>query len=434
MSKKILVITYYWPPSGGSGVQRWLKFVKYLVRLGWEPYVFTPENPHVQIQDASLLKDVPDSVEVIKFPIWEPYQTFNKLSSWLGKKSDQPMDFVAIEKRSPFQKISAWVRGNFFIPDARMFWVKPSVAYLSDFLIRNQIEKIVTTGPPHSVHLIGLKLKKMNNVLHWIADFRDPWSEWDLLDTFSLSLLARKKHQRLEREVLQTADQVITVTPYYVKRFEALSGRQIELITNGFDEDDFKGIARTRTSKFTIRHIGGVDELRDPKPAMLAIKAMCMHEDIRKNISVEFVGAVNSAFRSFISDDPVLNQIVSFKSQIPHAELLRLYGSTDVLLLVLAHMSVASGNIPGKLFEYLASGNQVVGVGAATGDAAQILKKAGAGVVYERENREGMAKEFLMLYHAWKNNDVKERVSESAYSREALTLKLIDILNEEKST
>jgi hypothetical protein len=193
MKKRVLIITYYWPPSGGSGVQRWLKFVKYLVKAGWEPIVFTPENPSFTIQDKSLQKDVPASVEVIKFPIWEPYQLFFKVSALFGNKNVQQTDFISTEKKTFFKSISAWIRGNFFIPDARVLWVKPSVEYLTDFIARNKIDKIITTGPPHSIHLIGLRLKKLNPELKWVADFRDPWGEWDLLDTLSFNIVGTEE-------------------------------------------------------------------------------------------------------------------------------------------------------------------------------------------------------------------------------------------------
>ncbi|MEQ8423858.1 MAG: glycosyl transferase, partial [Cyclobacteriaceae bacterium] len=204
-NKKVLIITYYWPPSGGSGVQRWLKFVKYLTRMGWEPYVYTPENPSFTIKDPSLDKDVPNSVEVLKLPIWEPYQLFFWLQGIAGKRKTQQSDLISTGKKSLFQKVSSWIRGNFFIPDARIYWVKPSVTFLSGFIGANQIGRIITTGPPHSIHLIGLKLKKKLPEIQWIADFRDPWSEWDLLDTLSLTSWARSRHRKLERSVLSTA-------------------------------------------------------------------------------------------------------------------------------------------------------------------------------------------------------------------------------------
>jgi Glycosyl transferase 4-like domain len=429
MNKRVLIITYYWPPSGGSGVQRWLKFVKYLAQKGWEPFVFTPENPHFSVRDESLLKDVAPQVEIVRFPIWEPYQLFNRLTSFFSTTKMQQVDFVATGKKTSLQRFGMWVRGNFFIPDARKFWIKPSVDYLSDFVQRNRIDKIITTGPPHSVHLIGRGLKRKNPALKWIADFRDPWSEWDLLDTLRVSDWARKRHKRMEHSVLQEADLVLTVTPYYVKQFNQLGGKNVHLLTNGFDEDDFKTIQHHRTTQFTIRHIGGVDELRDPRPAMLAIKSICQRDaDFSKSLRIEFVGSVNTSFKTFVEQDKVLSSCVIFVSQLPHNELLKLYGSTDLLLLVLAHAAHASGNIPGKLFEYLASGNEIIGVGSADGDSATILTQSGSGKVYDPLDEYGLQQAFMKCYANWRAGIKPNRKVLSKYSRRELTDNLIILL------
>jgi len=431
MNKKVLIITYYWPPSGGSGVQRWLKFVKYLVRAGWEPYVFTPENPSFTIEDKSLQKDVPDSVEVIRFPIWEPYQLFFKLSSLAGNKTPQQADFISAGKKNFFQKVSSWIRGNFFIPDARVFWVKPSVEYLADFTVRNNIERIITTGPPHSIHLIGLRLKQLNPALKWIADFRDPWSEWDLLDTLSLTSLARKRHISLERKVITTADRVITIAPYHVNRLEELSGRKVDLITNGFDADDFLQVVHVKTEKFTIRHIGIVDELRDPRPVMLAIRELCDSDsDFATHIQIEFIGKVNSSFQNFVNEDTQLSSITKFKDHIPHEQLLKLYSATDLQLLVLAHTAIAPGNLPGKFFEYLASGNPILAIGTEEGDAAHILRESKAGVIKERDDMVGIKEELLKYYTGWKIGKSVITEGIEMYTRLNLTDQLISLMSE----
>jgi glycosyltransferase involved in cell wall biosynthesis len=425
MSKKVLIITYYWPPSGGSGVQRWLKFVKYLDKAGWETFVLTPENPSFQISDPSLQKDIPTNTEVLHLPIWEPYDAFYKLSVLFGKKPGAT-DMVSANKKSMFQKISSWIRGNFFIPDPRVFWVKPASSFLSDFLKTNNIDKIITTGPPHSIHLIGLRLKKKFPALKWIADFRDPWSEWDLLDTLSLTAAARKRHQSLERQVLQQADRVVTIAPFHVKRFRELGGKKVDLITNGFDTDDFEQVHKVKTTKFTLRHTGVVDELRDPRPFMLALKKAL--ESVKEDVVVEFIGNVNSSFKEFVSKDPVLASITKFTNTIPHKELLQLYGQTDLLLLVLAHTALAPGNLPGKLFEYLASGIPIIAVGPVDGDAADVLAKSKAGEIFSREDELGITDMIRRYYDLWKSGGVDSNPDASLFTRKKLTDELITIL------
>jgi len=428
-NKKVLIITYYWPPSGGSGVQRWLKFAKYLTRLGWEPYVFTPENPSFTIKDESLEKDVSNTIEVIRFPIWEPYQAFFKIQRLLGKKEIKPTDFIAAGKKSFFQSVSSWIRGNFFIPDARVFWVKPSVTFLTDFIKSNYIEKIITTGPPHSIHLIGQRLKKKMPEIMWVADFRDPWSEWDLLDTLSLTSWARSKHQKLERSVLSEADRVITIAPYHVKRLEILGDRHVDLITNGFDEEDFNEIEHIRTEKFTIRHIGIVDELRDPRPVMNALKEMLIDNPILLNaIQIEFIGNVNSAFKTYVENDSTLSRATRFVNHVPHNELLKIYGMTDLQLLVLAHTAIAPGNLPGKFFEYLASGNPILAIGPVDGDAAEVLIETKAGVIHERENEEGIKSSLQTFYSKWEANEKYADRNINKYSRSELTAQLVKLL------
>ncbi len=412
-------------------MQRWLKFVKYLSQLGWEPIVYAPENPSFAIQDLSLQKDIPSSVEVIKLPIWEPYNAFFKFSKLFGKKNIKQSDFVTTGKKSLFQKISTWIRGNFFIPDARIFWVKPSATFLNDFIKSNQIDTIITTGPPHSVHLIGLKLKKKNPSLKWVADFRDPWTEWDLLDTLSLTKMARSMHKRQESDVLKNADRIVTIAPFHVERLEELSGRKVDLITNGFDEDDFKNIIHISTNKFTIRHVGIVDELRDPRPVMEAIKELCNdNAELANKIQVEFIGNVNSSFKEFIDQDVVLSKITLFGGQMPHSQLLALYGQTDLQLLVLAYTAIAPGNLPGKFFEYLASGNPILAIGPVAGDAAAVLVKTKAGEIFERSDKLGIQKSFLTYYNNWKEGRRVVDRDVSAYTREKLTQQLTRLLEE----
>lgn len=211
--KRVLIITYYWPPSAGSGVQRWLKFSKYLPEFGWQPVIFTPENPDFSLQDESLKQEVDKHTEVLKFPIWEPYHLFRTL------KKQGPKDTASIlEYKDPglLDQLAVWLRGNLLIPDPRLFWIKPSVKFLEGIWEQNDFKAIITTGPPHSMHLLGRNLKRKTGI-PWLADFRDPWSTWEFLDTLKLSGFARKKHQKLERSVFEEADRLVTISPTFQK-------------------------------------------------------------------------------------------------------------------------------------------------------------------------------------------------------------------------
>jgi glycosyltransferase involved in cell wall biosynthesis len=421
--KSVLIITYYWPPSGGSGVQRWLKFVKYLPTFGYTPYVFTPENPAFEIKDESLLKDVPAEAEVLHFPIWEPYELFNKLS--FGKVKAEAAQ--AVKADGLFKKLAKWVRGNFFIPDPRVFWVKPSVSFLSDFIKEKKIRHIITTGPPHSVHLIGLKLKKQNPSITWLADFRDPWSEWDLLDTFYLTRWARKRHQVLERQVLQLADRTISISPYHVDRLKKLGGRRVSLLTNGFDESDFASITHIKTDVFTIRHLGTVDELRNPIPFLHALTLWIKAQQQPVKVKVEFIGNVHPFVNAYIEENH-LQDFVVVKSPVSHQEVLHLYAETNLLLLVLAHTAIAAGNLPGKFFEYLASGTPMLAIGPPDGDLANILKQENRGEVLAPDDVEAIKNAIDSQYQNWQQNKELVPPAQSPFTRRNLTKQLVELL------
>jgi hypothetical protein len=423
--KKILIVTYYWPPSGGSGVQRWLKFVKYLPQFGIKPFVFTPANPAFAVRDESLVKDIPDEAEIIRFPIWEPYDAFLRISNFFGsKKPVTPAQLVKAKQESLFEKLSTWIRGNLFVPDPRRFWVRPSVKFLDAYLKENQIQTIVTTGPPHSMHLIGYKLKKKNPELQWIADFRDPWSGWGLLDSLKVSKAARKLHSNLEYKVLTTADVVTTITPFYVKHFADLGGRKVELLTNGFDEDDFKDVVITRADKFIIRHVGIINEKCNPVPFMIALgNLMKDDKDFLSDVRVEFIGDVNAAFRSFVERSPGIKEVTFFIPAVPHKQLMKIYGSSSLLLLVLTGYKDAAGYMPGKLFEYIATGLPVLGVGPENGDASVLIRQSKSGKMIDDSDEEGLKKYLKEVYRRWKENQLQGQANESRaqYSRRVIT-------------
>ncbi|UII24561.1 glycosyltransferase family 4 protein [Fulvivirga maritima] len=420
---KVLIITYYWPPSGGGGVQRWLKFTKYLPEFGWEPFVYTPENPHFEVKDTSLEKDVSNHVEVIKFPIWEPYYLIDKFKK---KGHNQQSDVVKKSNTGLFTKLMLWVRGNFFIPDPRKFWLKPSVKVIAEILQSNGIDKVITTGPPHSMHLIGLKLKQKYNI-QWIADFRDPWSKWELLDTFHLSWWARRRHEKLERKVLDNADRVMSVSKNFAGELAEIAGRKVEVITNGFDHDEFDQHAHLEPDEFIIRHVGVVDELRDPRPVLKAIKEL--HNE-GKSFKLEFIGNVNKTLQLEIENDEALSQLVTVKPYMPHAEVLKMYRRSAVLLLLSSYSKNAPGHIPGKLFEYLASERPILALGSTEGDSAEIIKETGVGVVCGPDEVQKLKDALVQMHEDYASTTSKPTPDVSRFSRRNLTKKLADLLNE----
>lgn len=424
--KNILIITYYWPPSGGSGVQRWLKFVKYLPEHGYTPFVFTPENPSFDVTDVSLLKDVPKEAEVIHFPIWEPYGLFKKASG------ASPNAMLTTKSKSWFQRVSLWIRGNLIVPDPRVFWVRPSVKFLRDFVRDNNIRIVITTGPPHSVHLIGLGLKKGNTSLRWVADFRDPWSTWGLLDTLKTGSLARKAHAHLEKKVLRLADKVITITPFYAKKFSELSGRKVDLITNGFDDTDFVNFRPIRTDVFTIRHVGIVNEKCDPRPFMRAVKALMMEDpEFSTGVQIDFLGDVHPDFRSFVSEDEQLRSVTTFTPPVSHDDLIAYYQKSSLLLIVLTGYKDAEGYMPGKLFEYIATGLPVLGTGPENGDGSALLRRATAGEIIEGDNQEKIISALKARFRDWKTGAglAVRNTSTGDFSRRGITKSLAELLD-----
>jgi len=368
--KKVLIITYYWPPAGGSGVQRWLKFTKYLPKYNWQPIIYTPENPYFEVKDQALLNDIPAEAEIWKTPIWEPYALKDKL---FGKGGKTQSAGVISNKKSLKNKVLNWVRGNVFIPDPKVYWVKPSVNTLLKKIKEEGIEHIITTGPPHSMHLIGLGLKKAMPNLKWIADFRDPWSELDLLDEFHLSNNSMKKHKDLEREVLQTADVTLTVSETWVEDLKRLGAARVELITNGYDAADFELKPKTN-DKFIIGHYGLLNHLRNPKNLWKALADLCEENaEFNAKLEIHLSGNIDCEVLAEIKAYPQLKEKVKQLGYLSHAQVLQQYNEADLLLLLLFNSRSGVGNYPGKIFEYFAAQKPIIAFGPDGSDVENLL-------------------------------------------------------------
>lgn len=429
--KKVLIITYYWPPIGGAGVQRWLKFSKYFRGLGWEPIIYTPSNPDFPIFDQTLLKDVPEDLTVLKTEITEPYDIYRKI---MRKKKTETVNqgFLSEGKENTaLQSAMIWIRGNFFIPDARMFWIRPSVKYLSTYLKEHKIDAVISTGPPHSMHLIALGLKEKFGI-PWIADFRDPWTQIDFYDQLKLSGFADRKHKRLEYTVLTKADKVVTISKSCGEDLEKLGKRKVEVITNGFDADDFKFAESPELLPgFMFHHTGALNKDRNPLTLWKVLGDLCReHADLKKDLILKFTGKTDAiVFQSLKEQGLEANAQKS--EYMPHSEVVMAMAQSPVLLLPLNNTPNNKGVLSGKLFEYLAAKRPVFGIGLPDGDAADILNETGVGIMSGFDDYEGMKKEVMALYAKYKNHQLMVNpASIDQYSRKSCAASYTTLLNE----
>jgi glycosyltransferase involved in cell wall biosynthesis len=423
--KKVLIITYYWPPAGGPGVQRWLKFVKYLPDYDIHPVVYIPENPTYPIQDQDLLKEIPESCTVIKQKIKEPYA----LAAIFSKKNTKGISSGIIpnqKKQTLIQKMLLWIRGNIFIPDARVMWVKPSVQYLSKYILENKIETIITTGPPHSLHLIGLELKQ-KLPLKWIADFRDPWTTIGYHKALKLSNFANKKHKKLEKNVLNTADTILVTSPTTKKEFQAITSKLIEVITNGYDVENVSKIVLDK--KFTLAHIGSF--LSDRNPAILWQSLQELVQEVKgfsDQFQLKLIGKVSQEIIDTLQEYQ-LNDYVHNLGYISHQEAVKQQRASQVLLLIEINTPETKSIIPGKLFEYMASARPIVAIGPVESDFESIIKQTNTGVFYNYEEKDQLKNQILSYYNLYLENALKvNAIGLEGYSRKKLTEKLARLI------
>jgi len=429
MSKKrVLIITYYWPPSGGGGVQRWLKMSKYLPEYGWEPIIFTPENPDFELKDESLLKDISPETEILKLPIWEPFGLYRKL---MGKKAVQNQGVVDASNTSFLGKLSRWVRGNWFIPDARIFWVRPAVNFLTKYIARNPVDVIISTGPPHSMHLIGMEVKRRLGV-KWVADFRDPWSDWDVLPQLNLNKKSWATHKKLEDEVMHNADVVLTVTKNLAKRLQQTAGiLKAEVITNGFDANDFNAPTKISPTKFKIAHVGLLNEGRNPKLLWQVLNELCIeNENFRNHLEIVLAGTIEQSVRDSISKFESLQHNLSIPKYLAHTDVLELYQQSAVLLLLVNNTSNSSWILPGKLFEYFSAKRPILAIGQLDSEANDVLQDCGYDSFLGYEDKEKMKNRIMVLFNSYLEGGVLHS-SEKIYKfeRKELTGSLSKLLN-----
>jgi len=423
--KKILIITYYWPPAGGPGVQRWLKFVKYLPDFDIQPIVFIPENPTYPIVDDKLIAEVSDKAIIVKHKIFEPYQ----LASFLSKNKTKKISSGIIpnkKKQSFLDKTFLWIRGNLFIPDARVFWVKPSVSYLEKYIAENNIETIITSGPPHSLHLIGLQLKQKLGV-KWFADFRDPWTTIGYHKSLRLSNYADKKHKALEYQVLNTADTIIVTSKTTKAEFQVITNKPIAVITNGYDTENVE--KQLLDSKFSLAHIGSFLSERNPLILWESLVELINEiPDFKSHLEIKVIGAVSQEVLETISRfglDAYLNNLgyVSHDTAIAHQR------KSQVLLLIEINSEDTKSIIPGKLFEYMVSNRPIIAIGPKDSDFAEIITTTNTGVFFDYSEKTKLKSVILDYYNQFLEGKLQSYgVGLQKYSRRNLTKELANLI------
>lgn len=423
--KRVLVIAYYWPPSGGSGVQRWVKMCKYLPSLGWQPVVYTPSNPAVTSFDETLAADIPAEVEVIRRPILEPGQ-------FAKRSTAAQVTPINSQKKTLKQRIAMWIRGNCFIPDPRVLWVWPSVHFLCRYLKEHPVDAIISTGPPHSMHLIAQRVSRLTGI-PWVSDFRDPWTKMFYFKHLNLTSWAENMHVKMELSVLDESTRVVAVSPLVLQDFAQVTKTPVSLITNGFDADDFASEPRVSfvSERFTLVHAGLFAADGNPLCLWEALGELCAEEDaFRKDFLLEFCGKTDSAVLKAAIESGLGDNMQDY-GYVDHKSVVEKMKEAAVLMLPLRREPEYRATLPGKLFEYLASRRPVIGIGQKDGAMAAILASTGAGQTFEWDEKQLMKAWIREKYDLWKNGGLMDNAADlSAYSREGLAASYARLLNE----
>lgn len=427
MKPRLFVLAYYWPPAGGPGVQRWLGFVKYLVRFGWDITVAVPDNAAYPIVDESLIAEIPEGIQIVRIPILEPGQ----LGNVLFPKSSRKISSGIIPEKNPsgLEKLLLKIRANAFIPDARVGWIGPLVRRLRPLLEQEDHPILITTGPPHSLHLAGLRLKKKVKGITWVADFRDPWTAISYHAKLPLSSRSKKKHQELERRVLDSADHILVTSESTAREFARQTQRPIVTLTNGYDLSLKPFIP---DPAFKLVHVGSLLTERNPDYLWDCISTLCQEtKGLGEELALEFWGVVSEEVMASL-ESAGLSGKVRDKGYAPHEDIPRLLGTSQVLLLIESDDPAKREIIPGKLFEYLQSGRPILAIGPKEWEAGKLVEGAGAGRYFHKGNKDSLSGALTDLYNRYRQHQrrIPGRVySEEKHSRAAIARRLSEYLD-----
>ena len=412
--KKVLVITYYWPPSGGAGVQRWVKFIKYFKNQNIDPYIISvdPDFASYPVIDKSLINDIPENTNVYLTKTNEPYSFYKKINN-----NQTPYAGFANEGRPNFlQKIARFVRGNFFIPDSRKGWNDFAYKKAVKVLEKENIDTVITTSPPHSTQLIGLKLKETLNI-KWIADLRDPWTDIYYYKSLLHTKWAKQKDLNYEKRVIEKSDKIVVVSDsikqLLINKSNLIQESKIHVIPNGFDEEDFSVSSTNKNNKFLLSYVGTITKDYPLDSIKKSITNL--------NINLEFTGKADHPTKH------LLNEIAGFNNHVKHKESINLLLASDMLLLVIPKIANNKGILTGKLFEYLGARKPILCIGPTDGDAAKIIQECKAGKTFDYSDENGI---YEFIETCMSNEFIFENKNHLNYSRRNLTKTLSKILND----
>ncbi|MEN0048418.1 MAG: glycosyl transferase family 1 [Bacteroidota bacterium] len=429
--KKVLIITYYWPPCGGIGVLRCLKFAKYLRDFGWEPIIFTAKDAHYPSIDHTNEKDIPKDITVLRQKIWEPYHIYKLIT---GQKKDANVNnvFYVKDKNLGFaHKLSVWIRSNFFIPDARCFWIKSSVKYLTKYLAKNPVDVIFSDGPPHSNTRIATLLQQKTGI-PWLADFQDPWTQIDYYQLLYLSKWGDNRHKKMEQAAFYAASKITIASPSWASDLEAIGAENVAWLPWGYDPADYENVVQDIDGKFTFTHLGIMGYDRNPEIFFRVLRELMQElPNFAENLCIKLVGQVDFSVKSAI-DKYSLTENVDLVGSVSRQKALELTLSSPILLLLLNQQSNAKGRIPGKLFEYLASKRPILCLGMENSDVAKIIAETDSGYVCEYDGSEKIKATVKKLYTQYLEKKLQAPINSSIeqYSVKKLTGDLAKYLNQ----
>ena len=387
--KKVIVVTYYWPPAGGIGVLRCLKLAKYLARQGWEPVIFTSSEEAYQFLDPKNNDEVPEGTEVIRIGAFSPIEAFKAFS---GRKKEVPLiDIMATpaQKNRWLDDIGLWVRGNFFIPDARAFWIRPAVRRIREWLKHNHADAIFSDGPPHTNTVVANRIAEEFD-LPWVADFQDPWTQVDYYAHMNIGRRADRIHRQMEQDAFRRADAITIASPTWAGDLEAIGARNVEVLYYGYDEADFEGYQARSADRPTLFHGGLLGNDRYPAPLVEALKRL-------KEEGLEGMEGLDIRLAGGVSPDVVSNmkaagleEELTLLGMVSRAEVIEEISKAELLLLPINIAPNCKGRVPGKLFELMRSGKPILALGPVDGDVARLLRETGTGETFEYDDVAGV--------------------------------------------